>query len=147
MLDVDAAHHQLAAEVDQLLAAAGDADGGSWAVQTSARQMVAVCVASVMTSLELAASLVGTAADRTVFQGDAAQVVVAAERVRSLLDAVQAHALAQVDSAAIADETAGLSTSRWYAATADIPVGLAAHRLGVANAASQPCRSLTRSTP
>ena len=62
------------------------------------------------------------------------QVVLGIEHLRRALDATQAHALAELADHQVTDRTDGTSTSRWLARKAQLPAGIARHRVALATA-------------
>ncbi len=62
------------------------------------------------------------------------QVVLGAEQLRRMLDATEAHALAELADRDVTDRTEGTSTTRWLARDAQIPSGVARQRVSVASA-------------
>ena len=54
------------------------------------------------------------------------------EMLRRFLDAAEAHLLAEMDARRVTDLRSGLSTSKWLARRAALPVGVARQRLIVA---------------
>jgi hypothetical protein len=62
------------------------------------------------------------------------QVVVATEQLRRVLDATEAHALAELVEQDATDRAEGTSTSAWLARQARIPSGVARQRVAVARA-------------
>lgn len=63
---------------------------------------------------------------------DLRDLVGAVEEVRRLLDAAQAHLLVELDRTGVTEVRSGLSTSKWLARCAALPVGAARQRLTVA---------------
>ena len=59
--------------------------------------------------------------------------VLALEEVRRLVDAAEAHVLAELDARDVCDSEFGLSTAAWLAREAMLPTGVAKKRVGVAN--------------
>ena len=54
------------------------------------------------------------------------------ERLRRFVDATEAHLLAEIEDRRVTDLLSGLATSKWLAARAELPAGVARRRLAVA---------------
>ncbi len=94
----------------------------------TAGELVSSCVQAALTAVSVAAGLPVDGLDGPQLR----ELCLGLERLRRVLDATQVHALGELDRRRHTDIRCGASTSKWLAAQASLPMGVARRRLALA---------------